>query len=139
MKELKLKYYKQLSLFLALIFAAVGLVFLILPKGVLTFFNTIGRRLGMAQAPEVGFNFYLVLAVAYMYLVTLLAWMMARHPLNKIFHFLLANAKLASSILSFGLFIFHQPYLLYITNGIVDGLIGAIVLWFFFKIRAASQ
>lgn len=139
MKELKLKYYRQISLFLALIFAAVGLAFLFLPKGVLAFFNALSQRLGMAQAPEVGFNLYLVLAVAYMYLVALLAWMMAQHPQNKVFPFLLANAKIASSVLSFGLFFLHQPYLIYITNGIVDGLIGVIVLCFFFKIRAASQ
>ncbi len=120
---------------MALIFALVGLIFLFMTNGVLIFFNTISQHLGMLPAPAAGINFYLVLAVAYMYLVTLLAYLMYRHPENKQYLVLLINAKAASSILSIFLFIFHQPYLIYIANAVVDGSIAVFLLLFFLKLR----
>jgi hypothetical protein len=126
---------KMMSLFLAVIFAAVGLLFLLIPGGVLRFFNSISRPMGMARAPEVGYQFYLILAVAYMYAVTLLAWLMFRQPQNKAYPLLLSQAKLASSLLSFCLFFLHQPYLIYLANGIIDGAIGLAVLFVYLKMR----
>jgi len=75
-----------------------------------------------------------VLAVAYMYLVTLLAFGMARYPQNKLYPLLLANAKLASSIVSFGLYAASQRYLIYMANGIVDGVIAVIVLVMYLRL-----
>jgi len=126
---------KTLSLFLAVVFAAVGLIFLVMPGGVLRFFNTVSRPLGMAPAPEVGHQFYLILAVAYMYTVTLLAWLMFRQPQNKAYPLLLSHAKLASSLLSFSLFFIHRPYLIYLANGITDGAIGLAVLFIYLRMR----
>lgn len=124
-------WYRAVSLSLAAVFAAVGLVFLLQPGGVLEFFNFLARHLGMIESPQVGHQFYLVLAVAYMYAVTLLAWMMFRHPRDRSYPLLLLNAKISSSLLSFALFVLHQPYLVYLTNGIVDGAIGLVVLYFY--------
>jgi hypothetical protein len=124
--------YPVFSLTLALIFALVGLIFLLMPGGVLIFFNSIARQLGMVPAPADGFNFYTILAVAYMYLVTLLAYRMYRHPEKKEYPVLLIHAKAASSILSLSLFIFHQPYLIFITNAVVDGTLAAVV-WLFYR------
>jgi hypothetical protein len=126
---------KMMGLFLAVVFAAVGLIFLLAPGGVLRFFNSISRPLGMGQAPEVEYQFYLILAVAYMYTVTLLAWLMFRQPQNKAYPLLLTQAKLASALFSFCLFFFVQPFLIYLANGIIDGAIGLVVLVVYLKMR----
>lgn len=124
---------------MTIIFAIVGLIFLFLAGGVLEFFNSIATYFGMKQSPVAGDNFYLILAVGYMYLVSLLAYMMHKHSDNLYFPLLLTHAKLASSVLSLGFFIWHQPYLIYITNGIVDGSIGLLVLYFYLKIRKGQS
>jgi hypothetical protein len=113
----------------------VGLIFLFLADDVLEFFNSISAYFGMKQSPVQGVDFYLILASGYMYLVALLAYMMFKHPDNPYFPLLLTNAKLASCLLSFFFFILHQPYPIYLTNGLVDGLIGVQVLYFYFQIK----
>jgi len=130
-----MKYYRTFSLLMAIIFAIVGFIFLFLTNGVLVFFNSIATYFGMKQSPAQGINFYLILASGYMYLVSLLAYMMYKHPDNHYFPLLLTNAKFASSVLSLGFFILHEPFLIYITNCIVDGSIGVLVLYFYFKIK----
>jgi hypothetical protein len=130
-----MKYYRTISLLMAVIFAVVGLIFLFFADGVLEFFNALAALAGMKLSPLRGVDFYLILASGYMYLVTLLACLMFRHPTNAVFPLLLAQAKLASSVLSFGFFILQQPYLIYLTNGIVDGLIGLVVLYFYLQIK----
>ena len=89
----------------------MGIIFGTMPDGVIAFFNNLSKPLSLPGCPEAGFNFYLILAVAYMYLVTVLAVMMYRFPGNKYFPILLINAKLASSIISFALFVSHSRYL----------------------------
>lgn len=126
------KLYRPASLLMTIIFAIVGLIFLIIPDRVIIFFNHISAYLGMRQAPVIGTNFFLILAVAYMYLVTLLAFSMYRNPESRAFPMLLAHAKIASAVLSLALFIVHQPFLIYLTNGIVDGVIGLAVLYLYF-------
>jgi hypothetical protein len=116
--------YKLISLSLSIIFGMVGLVFLVIPENVLIFFNRISPLFGFMESPVQGVGFYLILAVAYMYLVTVLAYLMYKHPENPSFSFLLISGKSASSILSFIIFIIHYQFLIYLTNGIVDGLIA---------------
>jgi len=130
-----MRVYKALSLFLTIIFTVVGFIFLFIPDKVLIFFNHLSIPLGMPQSSVEAFDFYLILAVSYMYLVALLAFFIYRHPENRYFPFLLANAKIASSILSLLLFFVHQPYLIYITNCLIDGLIGIGVLSFYLKLK----
>lgn len=125
-----MKFYQLFSLIAAIIFACVGLVFLFIPTQAFVFFNYISAYMGMPQAPVQGISFYLILAVAYMYMVTLLSWAMYRHPQEIIYPCLLANAKLASSAISLYLYLLYQPYLIYITNSVVDGCIGLIALYF---------
>jgi len=119
--------YKLFSLGAALTFAAVGLLFLLAPDAVLIFFNSMSPNFGLPAAPEQGANFYLALGAAYMYLVTLLALFMFRHPAQSIYPKLLAHAKFASAFFSIYLFLMHQPYLVYFANFIVDGCIGVAV------------
>jgi len=63
-----------------------------------------------------------------MYLVSLLAWLMFRRPAEPAWPALLAQAKLASAVISFALFSAHRPYAIYLVNGIVDGLLGVLAL-----------
>jgi hypothetical protein len=93
----------------------------------------------MTPSPENGLDFFLILAAAYMYLVTVLAWMMGRHAENSIFPLLLVNGKLASSLLSFGFFFISKPYLIFLVNGIVDGLIGCGVLLLYFRSKGIRR
>jgi hypothetical protein len=131
--------YKIFSLALSIVFAVVGFIFLLIPDGVLVFFNTISSSIGFPTSPVAGVNFYLILALGYMYVVTLLAFFMYRHPENRALPLLLANAKIASSILSFCLAVFYVPYLIYIVNGIVDGLIGITVLAIYFQMGVVEK
>lgn len=112
---------------LAAVFAAVGLVFLCFPDAVLVLMNRMGRGLGFSEAPLAGAGFYLALAAAYMAMVTILALGMVRHPEDPVRPRLLVQAKTASSLASFGLFLFHQDALVYLANGLVDGAIAAAV------------
>ncbi|MBN1352915.1 hypothetical protein JXJ21_26230 [candidate division KSB1 bacterium] len=134
-----MKYYRTMSLLLALTFVVVGFIFLFLADGVLEFFNSVATLVGMKAAPVDGVNFYLILATGYMYLVSLLAFLMFRQPKNPDFPLLLTHAKLASSVLSLGFFLCHQPYLIYLTNCLVDGSIGGLVLLFYLQIKKSQQ
>jgi hypothetical protein len=134
-----MKRIKLFSLGFAAVFAVIGLVFLLIPGDVLVFFNRLSGAFGLPQAPVQGAGFYLALAAAYMYLVTALAFLTYRHPEVKWFPLLLANGKLASSALSLYLFVTHQPYLIYITNCIVDGLIGFAALLYYLKLKKVPK
>ena len=133
-----MKMYRPLSLVMTVLFAAAGILFLFFPDNVLGLFNSISSVLGMTQSPVNGPNFYLILAVGYMYVVTLLAFLMFKHPENRQFPFLLANAKLASSVLSLALFLFDAHYLIYLANFVVDGLIGIVVLGLYINARSVA-
>jgi len=124
--------YRAFGLGLAVVFAAVGALFVLRPGDVLGFFNAMSRRLGMREGP-VERSFFGVLAGAYMFVVTLLAWLMYKRPGERVYPRLLAQAKIASSVLSFLMFALHAPWLIYLANGIVDGLIGLAVLFVLFK------
>ncbi len=127
--SLGVRRYKLFSLAAAVIFAFVGLVFLFAPDAVLVLFNKISAYFGLPEAPLQGAGFYLILASAYMYLVALLAHLMYRYPGHRIYPFLLAQGKLASSLISIYLFLRHQPYLIYLVNFVIDGFIGVAALY----------
>jgi cytochrome bd-type quinol oxidase subunit 2 len=132
---------KTIGSALAVLFAVVGLVFLVLPGGVLRGLNAAARFIGYpeGQSPVVGAQFYLVLAVAYMAVVTALAALIARHPDHSWFPLLLAIAKVSSAVLSLGLALFDRPYLVYLANGAVDGAIGGLALVLFRRARRAGE
>jgi hypothetical protein len=130
-----MKTYKAISLILVLLFAVTGVLFLAIPDKVVVFFNTLSSSLDMFQSPVSSWNFYLILAAGYMYLVTILAYLMFRNPENYYFPLLLTHAKLASSILSLAFFLLQEHYLIYLANFIIDGLIGVVVLVLYLKVR----
>lgn len=120
------------------VFGVVGLIFLLIPGHVLVFFNSVSPALGLPEAEIPPTGFYHILAVAYMYLVSLLAYLMYRYPDNKILPLILAHGKLVSSFLSLGFFVLHRNYLIYITNCLIDGAIGFTFLTFYVKIKKTS-
>jgi hypothetical protein len=112
---------------LAGIFAAVGIVFLAIPNQVLAAFNHLAGGLGWPASPTDGYTLYLALAVGYMYVVTLLAWKIARQPGERTWPTLLVHAKAASAVVCLGLFALQELYLLYLANFVVDGAIALLV------------
>jgi hypothetical protein len=108
-------------------FAIVGILFLAIPDKVLAAFNWLAGGLGWPASTTDGYTLYLALAAGYMYVVTLLAWRMARHPEDRTWPALLVHAKAASAVICLGLFALQEQYLLYLANFIVDGAIALLV------------
>jgi hypothetical protein len=134
-----MRLYRPFSFAMLVVFPLVGILFLTAPAGVLGFFNSLSTGLGLPAAPtEVGY-FYLGLAVAYMALVSTLAFLMLRHPSNHYFPLLLAVGKLSSSVLSLVLFLFAQRSLACLANFAIDGAIGTAAVIFAVGIRRSSR
>ena len=130
-----LRLYRAASLVALAGFAGVGLAFLFMPDQALAGLNGLGERLGLPAGPVQGRDLYLSLAVGYMYVVALLAWLMFRNPRVAMFPLLLTHAKLATSALSFYLAVSDAPYMMYLANGVGDGLIGLAALAFYLRVR----
>jgi hypothetical protein len=127
--------YRPVSLILCIIFAAVGVLFLTIPGGVQEFFNTLSEFFNMPMMTISGFGFYQILAVGYMYVVTVIIFFMYRHPDDLRYPVLLMHGKFATSLLSLGMFVFFGQYLMFLANFIIDALIGATVLYFYINMR----
>jgi hypothetical protein len=134
-----MRLYRPFSLAMLAVFPLVGILFLTGPAGVLGFFNSLSSGLGLLPTPTQVSYFYLGLAVAYMALVSTLAFLMYRQPANHYFPLLLAVGKLSSSALSLGLFLFAQRSLACIANFAIDGAIGTAALLFAVGIRRSSR
>lgn len=120
---------RMTGLGLAGTFAVVGVIFLAIPGKVLAAFNWLAAGLGWPESTTQPHTLFLALAVAYMYVVTVLAWQMARHPDVRWFPWILVQAKAASAIVCIGLFALQEHYLLYLANFVVDGGIALLVWW----------
>ncbi len=121
------KLYRTVSALFCAAFAVVGALFLFVPRWLLALFNDWSAAVGLATFPGEGAGYFVVLAVAYMYVVTVLAWEMFREPDPRPPRLLL-HAKGASSILSFGLFFLATPHLAFLVNGVVDGALWVVIL-----------
>ncbi len=119
-------------------FAIVGVVFLVIPAQVLAAFNWLAEGLGWPESTVEPHTLFLALALGYMYVVTLLAWQMARHPEARAFPWVLVQAKGASAVICLGLFIFQEQYLLYLANFVVDGAIALLVWWLCLRAKAVD-
>ncbi len=117
--------YRYLSLGASIVFAVVGLSFLIVPELVVHFFNQLSVSTGLPSAPEHAVGLYDILAGAYMYVVTILAFAMYRQPYNSVYSLVLINAKSASALLSLVFFVFEHPYLIFLANAVTDGALAA--------------
>jgi hypothetical protein len=116
--------YRSVSIVMAVVFAIVGLLFLVFSRDVLVMFNQISVALGVSPGPEQTSGFYVALGVSYMYLVSLISFLMWLRPQEQMLPLLLINGKAASSLLSATMFVADRPLLIYVANAIVDGAIA---------------
>ncbi len=133
-----MRLHRAIGLIFAAAFAIVGLNFLFMPERVIILFNDLSYSLDLPLVPPFVPGIYHILAAAYMYVVTLLAFFMWRRPRDTLPTLLLANAKLASAALSLGAFFTVDRYLIFLANGVVDGLIGVLVLILYFRISKGA-
>jgi len=117
---------------LAFAFAVTGMLFLLSPEGVLRWVEAIGRSFG-SFAPASGERFWLILAFAYMMLVTFLAGLSAWRPQTfRPMLWALMFGKAVSSSTALMFFILDRPAFVYLLNFLVDGEIGlpvGICVW----------
>lgn len=116
---------------LAVSFAVVGLLFLLVPSGVLDVISDLGEWFGNDhRAPHTQEYLWLALAFAYMVVITgicLLAQadVVRYRPLLLI----LAAGKTASSLGSLAFFVIQEPVFAWLLNFLVDGFLALLALW----------
>jgi hypothetical protein len=130
--------YRAASLGLALAFGAAGVIVVLSPEATLTFFNTIGRLMGLAESP-VSSGVWVALAGAYLYTVTVLAVAMGCSPEQPIYPLLLCHAKGASGALLLGWFALKAPAPAALIKGTIDALLCAFLLGMYLVSRAAAR
>ena len=116
---------------LAVTFAVVGLLFLLVPSGVLDVISDVGEWFGNDhRAPHTQEYLWLALAFAYMVVITGIclvaqADVVRYRPLLLV----LAAGKTASSLGSLGFYLFDQDVFIYLLNFLVDGFLALLALW----------
>lgn len=116
--------------FLAICFLVAGASFLLRPDETIRSINGLGARLGdFTPAPPSALRFWLTLAVAYMLLVTLLAWGAQRDlRRHRSWLLILAAGKGCSSLLALIFYWVSSDCFIYLLNFLVDGSITVTVL-----------
>ncbi|HSI80842.1 MAG TPA: hypothetical protein VK919_09350 [Solirubrobacterales bacterium] len=117
---------------LAAAFALVGLLFIVMPDGLLGALDDVGEWLPLGDfdpAPETAQQLWLALGFAYMVVIAGIcviaqADVVRYRPMLLV----LAAGKLASSLAGLGFYIFDAPVFAYLLNFVVDGSLVAIVL-----------
>jgi hypothetical protein len=117
---------------LAGIFAAVGILFIAAPDGVLDAISDFGNWLPLGEftrAPETTEQFWLALGFAYMVVIAGIcvlaqADVVRYRPLLLV----LAAGKAASSLAAAGFYLFDKDVFIYLLNFLVDGYLAALAL-----------
>ena len=115
---------------LAATFAVVGLLFLVVPSGVLDVISDVGEWFGNdTRAPHTQEYFWLALSFAYMVVITgicLLAQtdVVRYRPLLLV----LAAGKTASSLGTLAFFVIQEPVFICLLNFLVDGFLALLAL-----------
>jgi hypothetical protein len=105
-----------------------GLLFLLIPYPVVRFLNYIGGLFGLAPL-DTGHQFYVVLAVAYMALVSAFCWVaVTGSRVQALPVRLLIFGKTMSSLLALLFFVVDVHAFAFLANFVVDGSI-ALVTW----------
>jgi hypothetical protein len=105
-------------------FAVGAALFYLLPGRTTASLNASARRVGLAESPVDADNLWVVLAAAYMALITGLAQQAAPKPLaRQDLVRLLMLGKAASSLGALGYFLFRRRSYAFLLNFIVDGAI----------------
>lgn len=110
-------------------FAVFGVLFAVAPDATLATFNRWGAWFGIeVELPPSGVGLWRVLAVAYMAVVTVLAfWGSVPSPAQSTLLTVLVVAKATSALLALGFYFWDRPLFIYLLNCVVDGSIAAIV------------
>ncbi len=123
---------------LAWTFGAVGVLFFLFPDGIVGILNAIGDCCGFPPAPPLAHRFWLSLGVAYMAVVTALAALVARAPVERrILMVPLALGKATSSLTCLWFFLVYDRYFVYLANALVDASL-AIFAWATYAATAPS-
>jgi hypothetical protein len=111
------------------IFAAGGLGFYLIPGAITSSMNRGARSVGLAQSPVDADNLWIVLAAAYMALITAISAGAAlteeserRHSLVRY----LLIGKVSSSLGALGYFAFRRRAYAFLANFLLDGGIAAV-------------
>jgi hypothetical protein len=116
---------------LAVTFAAVGVLFIAVPSGVLDVISDLGEWFGNDhRAPHTEQYLWLALAFAYMVVITgiclvVQADVVRYRPLLLV----LAAGKTASSLASLAFFLIQEEVFIYLLNFLVDGFLALLALW----------
>ena len=112
-------------------FAVVGLLFLLVPSGVLDTISDVGEWLGNdTRAPHTQEYLWLALAFAYMVLITGICLLAQTDVVRyRALLLLLAAGKAASSLGSLAFFAIQDQVFIYLLNFLVDGFLALLALW----------
>ncbi|GIW43949.1 MAG: hypothetical protein KatS3mg077_1231 [Candidatus Binatia bacterium] len=123
---------------LAWTFGLVGLLFFLFPDGTVDALNASGRWLGFPPAPHLAHRFWLSLGVAYMAVVTALAALIARAPIERrLLMVPLALGKATSSLTCLWFFLAYDRYFVYLANFLVDASL-ALLAWLTYAATAPA-
>jgi hypothetical protein len=116
---------------LALSFAAVGILFIAVPNGVLDTISDLGDSIGsFPRAPHGTEQLWLALGFAYMVVIAGICLVAQADVVRyRPFLLVLAAGKTASSLASLGFFVFDQDVFIYLLNFLVDGFLALAALW----------
>lgn len=116
---------------LAVSFAAVGVLFLLLPGQVSDALASVGDEIGsFAEPPGTGLRLWLALSFAYMTVITGICAIAQADPVrHRPLLLLLALAKTASSLAALGFYLFTDDVFAYLLNFLVDGALVGVAAW----------
>lgn len=118
---------------LAATFAAVGILFIAVPSGVLDVISDVGEWFGNdTRAPNTEEYLWLALAFAYMVVITGICLLAQTDVVRyRALILVLAAGKTASSLASLAFFVVQDQVFIYLLNFLVDGFLAvfALVLW----------
>ena len=112
-------------------FAVVGLLFLLVPSGVLDTISDVGEWFGNdTRAPHTQVYLWLALAFSYMVVITGICLLAQTDVVRyRALLLVLAAGKTASSLGSLAFFVIQDEVFIYLLNFLVDGFLALLALW----------
>jgi nitric oxide reductase large subunit len=116
---------------LAVSFAVVGILFLVVPSGVLDVISDVGEWFGNdTRAPHTQEYLWLALSFAYMVLITVICLVAQTDVVRyRVLILILAIGKTASSLTALAFFLIQEQVFIYLLNFLVDGFLALSALW----------
>jgi nitric oxide reductase large subunit len=116
---------------LAVTFAVTGILFLVVPSGVLDVISDVGEWFGNHnRAPHTQEYLWLGLSFAYMILITVICLVAQTDVVRyRVLILILAIGKTASSRPALAFFLIQEQVFIYLLNFLVDGFLALLALW----------